>query len=455
MLYRKVIDALVQWAADTERKPLILRGARQVGKTTAVDIFSKQFDHYISLNLEKKEDADLFGRNLPVDQLIRAIFFSRNLPITRNKKVLLFIDEIQESPPALAMMRYFFEYTDMPDLHVIAAGSLLEAVLGKHQISFPVGRVRYMFMYPLTFEEYLMACGEEEAVKLYRQVPMPDYAFPKLLKLFHRYVLIGGMPEVVKRFIKDEDIVALTPIYQGLKTAYLEDVSKYARNPAMVDVIRHAIESAPFEAGKRIKFQGFGQSNYKSREMGEALRTLERAMLLYLVYPATVTEPPVIPDNKKSPRLQFLDTGLLNYFAGLQGHFFKLDDLHSFYQGTLAEHIVGQELMALDVNVPNRISFWVREQKQSNAEVDFIVPYQHHVIPLEVKAGKTGSLRSLHQYMDRAPHNYAVRLYAGPLQITETVSPEGKTFKLLDLPYFLGGQINGYIRWFSEREKQS
>lgn len=195
-------------------------------------------------------------------------------------------------------------------------------------------------------------------------------------------------------------------------------------------------------------FQGFGQSNYKSREMGEALRTLQRAMILYLLYPSIVTEPPVTVDQKKSPRLQFLDTGLLNYIVGLQGHFFKFDDLHSFYQGTIAEHIVGQELLTLDMNRLNKPRFWVREQRQSNAEVDFVIPFQQYVVPLEVKAGKTGSLRSLHQYMDRVGHSYAVRLYAGPLQETGAATSSGKTYKLLNLPYFLAGKINDYLHWF-------
>jgi predicted AAA+ superfamily ATPase len=447
MFYRKVVTVLRQWAAEEERKPLILKGARQVGKTTAVDIFSTDFDYYISLNLEKEEDVEIFERNLTLEELIRAIFFSRNLSFSKNKRILLFIDEIQNSPRALKMMRFFYE-SSPKNLYVIAAGSLLEAVIGKLQISFPVGRVRYLFMYPLTFEEFLTANGEEEAVKLYHQVPLPGYAFSKLLKLFHQYTLIGGMPEVVKKFIKNGDIVALTTTYQSLMTGYLDDVSKYARNPAMVEIIRHAIEAVPFEAGKRIKFQGFGQSNYKSREMGEALRTLQRTMLLYLLYPSTVTEPPLTLDQKKSPRLQFLDTGLLNYFVGLQGHFFKFEDLHSFYQGTIAEHVVGQELLTLDMNRLNKPRFWVREQKQSNAEVDYLIPFEQHVVPLEVKAGKTGSLRSLHQFMDTAPHSYALRLYAGPLQETGATTPSGKTYKLLNLPYFLAGKVNDYLQWF-------
>ncbi len=446
MFFRNVIGELRRWAVEEERKPLILRGARQVGKTTAVDIFSKDFDAYLSFNLEKKEDAAIFNRDLSIDQLIQAIFFSRNVPYTKSKKILLFIDEIQNSPRAVAMMRYFFESAS--NLYVCAAGSLLEAVIGQKQIGFPVGRVRYLFMYPLTFAEFLNACGEEAAIQLYHRVPLPDYAFPKLMKLFHRFSQVGGMPEVIKKFLQQEDIVSLKPVYQGLLTSYLDDVGKYARKETMVEVIRHAIETSPFEAGKRIKFQGFGRSNYKSREMGEALKTLQRAMLIYLLYPATTSDLPIMPDFKKSPKLQFLDTGLLNYVVGLQGYFFQYEDLHSFYQGTLAEHIVAQELLGMDIHAPGKLSFWVREQKQSNAEVDFIVPYRQYIVPVEVKAGKTGSLRSLHQFIDRASHPYAVRLYAGPLQTADAQTPAGKPYKLLNLPYFLAGKLYDYLSWF-------
>ena len=304
-----------------------------------------------------------------------------------------------------------------------------------------------MYLYPLSFEEFLAASGEDQALKCYHTIPFPDFAFTRLLKLFHRYTLIGGMPEIARKYIENKDIAALAPVYQGLLVAYLDDVIKYARNTTMAQVIRHAIESAPLEAGQRIKFQGFGNSNYQSREMGEALRMLERAMLIYLLYPSTVTQPPVRPDLKKSPRLQFLDTGLINYFAGLQDYFFKMENLHSFYKGLLAEHIVGQELLALDMNTSRKPSFWIREKKQSNAEVDFIVPFKQHIIPVEVKSGKTGTLRSLHQFMIRADHPFAVRLYAGSFQKTQTSIPGGKSYTLLNLPYFLAGKLYDYIDW--------
>jgi uncharacterized protein len=448
MFSRKVIVELRNWATMEHRKPLILRGARQVGKTTAVEMFSRDFEQYVYLNLEKYEDANLFTRNLSTEELIEAIYFFKNISGSEGKKTLLFIDEIQNSAQAIAQMRYFYE--SAKHIHLIGAGSHLERVIEPDKPAFPVGRVQYLFMYPLAFEEFLAATGEEKALTYYHKIPFPEFARPKLLKLFHKYALVGGMPEIVRVHTEKADLVKLSEIYEGLMMSFQEDVGKYARNPAMAHAINHAIASAPLEAGKRIKFSGFGNSNYRSREMGEALRTLERAMIIHLLYPSTSAEPPIRPNLKKSPRLQFLDTGLINYVAGLQEFFFKTTDLHSFYQGLLAEHIVGQELLAADLKTSRKPSFWVREKKQSNAEVDFIAQSGPYIVPVEVKAGKTGTLRSLHQFVERSNHPFAIRLWAGPLEKLEAATPTGKSYTLLNLPYFLAGKIQDYIAWLME-----
>ena len=445
---RKFISQLNKWTHSENRKPLILRGARQVGKTTAVNIFSEQFDQYIYLNLEKHDDADLFRRNLKIKELLQAIFLYKN--ITQKKgRFLLFIDEIQNSPEAVSALRYFYE--ELQDIFVIAAGSLFEVMLESKQISFPVGRVQFFFIYPLTFEEFLEAIGEHNALELLDEVPFPEFGYPVLFKLFHTYALVGGMPEIIDKYRRTETISDLNPIFQSLLTGYTDDVSKYARNETMRNIIKHCIESAPLEAGRRIAFAGFGNSNYKSREVGEALKNLERAMLLYLLYPTITTKIPIMVDKKKSPRLQFFDTGILNYVNGLQTLFFKFDDLHSFYKGLLAEHIVGQELLASDISILKKPAFWVREKKQSSAEVDFLVQFDRYVIPLEIKSGKSGTLRSLHQFINRCDHTYAVRMYSGPVSIEKTKTPEGKFFYLLSLPYFLTGKIKDYIEWFLEK----
>ena len=419
-----------------------MRGARQIGKTTIVKHFSENYDVFLSLNLELKADRDLFEKDFLLPDLLSAIYFRLNKPIIGNKKILLFIDEIQNCPKAAAYLRYFFE--DRNDIHVIAAGSLLETIIDKH-ISFPVGRVEYLFMHPLSFSEYLLAAGENEAHHFLQQIPCPDFAHQKLLSLFHEYALIGGMPEAVTAFLNKKDIISCNAVYENLMIAFMDDVGKYAANKTMAAVIRHAMTHASLVSGDRIHFHGFGNSNYKSREMGEALRMLEKAMLLCLIYPTTQTDMPAEVDHKKSPRLQFLDIGLVNHAAGLQQHFFQLDDLNSIYRGHIVESIVGQELLAMQAHNQNSLKFWVREKTQSKAEVDYVIPFEKYLIPLEVKSGEAGTLRSLMQFMETAPHDKAIRFYAGKIQRNILKTPSGKQFQLLNLPYYLVSEINRYL----------
>ena len=195
MFNRNIITNLQNWAENPNRKPLILRGARQVGKTTSVDFFAKNFDQYISLMLENIEDRNIFDPEKTFDDILAAIYFHKNIARDPNKKTLIFIDEIQNSKTAIAMMRYFYEKTS--ELFVIAAGSLLETLIEK-EVSFPVGRVEYMFMHPLTFSEFLGAMNEHEALNILETIPIPQFAHEKLLKLFHQYTLLGGMPEIIK-----------------------------------------------------------------------------------------------------------------------------------------------------------------------------------------------------------------------------------------------------------------
>ena len=442
MYYRCISEDLRAWAQKPSRKPLILRGARQVGKTTEVKTFGQQYTTFLYLNLEIKAHRDLFERDYSINELIAAIHFYLNKKIEQQGLTLLFIDEIQVSPKAAAMLRYFYE--ERNDIHVIAAGSLLETLMGKH-ISFPVGRVEYLFMYPMSFSEYLLALGETEAHSALEQLPCPSFAHEKLLHCFHEYTLVGGMPEAVSVFAKNKDLVATNAVYQALLLSFMEDVEKYAPNRSLATIIRHAIEHAPLESGNRIHFEGFGHSHYKSREMGEALRILEKTMLITLNYPTTKTVAPCEINYKKYPKLQFIDTGLVNYAASLQSHYFKLTDLHSIFMGRIVESVVAQELLASNKMLRQKIPFWVREKSQANAEVDFVFPFQQYAIPVEVKAGKTGALKSLMQYMELTDHAYAIRLYAGKIQTDTLKTPSGKSFQLLNLPYYLTSRIEKYL----------
>lgn len=450
MFQRGISTGLNQWKVKPNRKPLILRGARQVGKTTAIEQFGAGYRQFINMNLELPSDAAVFKSFRDIDELSERIFFLYDQDISLINETLLFIDEIQEVPQALSVLRYFYE--KLPQLHVIAAGSLLETIFdGEWKV--PVGRVEYLVIRPISFMEFLEASGEKAAINQLNHLPVNDFAHSKLLELFKTYTLIGGMPEVVQHYIQNRNLTALSSIYESLIVSFINDVEKYGRNKNMVQVIRHAIKSAFPEAGNRIKFAGFGHSNYGSREMGEALRMLERIHYLQLVYPATVTQLPLIHDKKKSPRLQLLDTGLLNFFGGIQKDLLGSTNLESVYQGKVIEHIVGQELLASKSNVLHQLQFWTRERNDSVAQVDFLLPFNGMLIPVEVKSGTTGRLRSLHLFMDAAPHGYAVRLYGGNFAVDELQTFAGKPFTLLNLPYYLAGKIEDYLTWLVENHK--
>ena len=407
--------------------------------------FALQFEQYLYLNLELAEDRLPFEQFVNIDTLIQTLFFLKNKTYSKKAETLIFIDEIQEVPEALNVLRYFYEQT--PELYVIAAGSLLETLFDQN-ISFPVGRVEYLVVRPVSFPEFLEAMDEKIALQQLQKVPLQSFAHDKLLRLFHTYSLIGGMPEIVNHYVKNKDLTALKPIYESLIVSYLDDVEKYASNSTQVYLLRHAIRACFGEAGKRIKFQGFGKSSYGSREMGEALRTLEKALLIYLIFPNTGATLPLQPDYRKSPRLQVLDTGMLNFFVGVQKEIIGTEDLSSVYHGTIIEHLVGQELLASQFNVLSSLNFWVREKKTSFAELDCLYVYENKLIPIEVKSGAEGKLKSLHLFMNQAPHQMSIRFYSGKLSVSEVKTQQGKMFYLLNLPYFLVSQIESYLDWF-------
>lgn len=444
MLERTITGELIKWKVSASRKPLILRGARQVGKSTIVDELGKTYKNYIKLNLERKEHARIFEEYQNFGSLVNNIFFLNNLE-KDFENTLLFIDEIQEVPEAINLLRFFFE--DIPELHVITAGSLLETILNE-KVNIPVGRVQYLVLRPMSFLEFLQAMGEKQGLVQFENTPMEDFAHDKLMSLFKTYMLIGGMPEVIKNYNGKRDLSLLVPLYDSLLSSYLNDVEKYAKNSSMVQVIRHVLKSMAIEAGNRIKFQNFGQSNYRSREVGEAMRTLEKAFLIHLIYPASSVQLPIFPNKKKSPRLQIFDTGLLNHVAGIQKDILLSSSLESTYQGRIVEHIVGQELLASKFNAFSELHFWTRENKDSSSEVDFIYSLDGLIIPIEVKSGPTGRLKSLHLFMEESPHQFAVRLYDGKVTIDRIDLPSGKYYKLLNLPFYLAGRIEAYLKWF-------
>ena len=442
MLNRRILKLLLEWRERKAHKPLMLRGARQVGKSTVVTELGKQYRYFVSLNLEKSAHSKFFtdyGDN--VTQICQAIALEFNVKIVKGE-TLLFIDEIQEQPSAIALLRYFYE--EMPDLDVIAAGSLLEFTMDEVP-SFPVGRVEQLPMYPLIFEEFLLAMNEQNAFELYRTIPIPDFAHDKLLRLFHQYILIGGMPEVVNEYVNNQNqITPLKRIYASIWDNYRDDIEKYGHNNSEKKVLNHIIHTAPM-VRDRITFNGFGASQYSSREVAEAFRKLHKAGIVKLIYPTTEMQPPIIANIKRKPKIQFLDTGLLNYASNIQQDLLHIKNLNSLFRGYIVNHIVFQELISINDRLHEVPYFWTRESTTANAEVDIVVQHRNMLIPIEIKSGAKGSLKSLHEFMERCDHQFAFRLLGNKFNIEKSTTRSGKEFILINLPYYCVGKIYDWI----------
>lgn len=437
MFTRDILTELKKWTFTANRKPLVMRGARQVGKTTAIDMFSKDFDQYIKLNLEKANEREIFEKEYTFPDLLTSLFIYAGKK-RMGGKTLIFIDEIQNSPKAVALLRYFFEKA--PDLYVVTAGSLLESIMDK-RISFPVGRVEYIAMRPCSFREFLFATGNEQLVEMLEKPEVPMFLHSQFLSWFKKYATIGGMPEVVSRYAEDADITALDTIYNSLIQSYSEDVDKYADSATQALYIQHIISNVFSEGGKKITFEKFGGSTYRSREMREAFRVVEKTMLVRLVYPCTSAIIPPAPNLARKPRLHVLDTGLINHSLNIMGQMVFNSDISETHRGIIAEHIVGQELLAAGFSISRNLYFWTREKADASAEVDYILPYNGKLIPIEVKSGSIGKLRSLHFFMDNAPHSVAVRVYQGEYLVQKAKTIAGKEFTLLNLPFYLVHRI--------------
>jgi uncharacterized protein len=449
MAFKRIIqEYLWQWKLSSTRKPLIIRGARQVGKTTVIRDFAKSYTYLVVLNLEKAADRRFFDNFDDVQTIAEALLLAHNIPSSGLQDTLLFIDEIQESPKAIQLLRYFYE--EIPTLHVISAGSLLEFAIQRVP-SFPVGRVEFLYLYPMNFQEYLEALGKQALLEQLNEVPVKPFAHHTLIDAFHRYAIIGGMPEVIKTDLEESNLSDLTKIYESIWSTYKNDVEKYTSSDTERKVIKHLMDVAPLFMDERIKFQGFGNSNYRSREVGEAFRTLDDAKIVRLIYPTTGLQPPLKADLKKSPRLQFLDTGLVNYTLGIQAEMLAMSDLNSAYKGAVIPHLVTQELISLQDVSSHVPYFWVREKTQSSAEVDLLYAYNKLVLPIEIKSGSTGSLKSLHQFIEAVDHPYAIRIYGGSFNVEQAITPNKKPYLLLSLPYYAGTMLPQYIAWFTSK----
>jgi predicted AAA+ superfamily ATPase len=449
MLKRNIFNYLRSWKHELSatpglRKPLIVRGARQVGKTSAIEEFgNSKFESFVALNLEKSVDQALFSNVGDIKQVVAAIELHTKKRIIPGQ-TLLFIDEIQNSSEALKQLRYFYE--DMPQLHVIAAGSLLDVFIDRNKFEIPVGRVEYCYMHPCTFDEFLLATNNQIALEMLSQFTLSD-SIPTaqhglLLRLFFEYALIGGMPEVVARYAAGETPLALDRIYESLLVGYRDDIGKYA-TPAQAVYLRHCLEHAPRSVGMQIAYQHFAESKFRSREISQAFDTLEFAHLVTRVYSSRSVQPPLVPNQRKAPKLLFVDCGLVNYKLGQREKFATLSALENVFQGQLSEQMVGQTLLSFGQASEPALTYWYRDKVGASAEVDYLYLLNGQLIPIEVKAGSSQKIQSLYVMIDELmqlnpttiPH--AIRVYSGPLTVQKMSTPKENQFTLISLPYYL------------------
>ena len=440
MFRRNIISKLEAWKQDKKHKPLILRGARQVGKTTVVNEFGSQFDNYLYFNLERNENAKLFEMEIPLDDLVNMLYASAG-KVKKEGTTLVFIDEIQNSPKTIALLRYFYE--QRPDLYVIAAGSLLENLVDV-KVSFPVGRVQYLALRPCSFSEFLGAIGKYNLLAVLSQKAEYTVAFhEQLMHLFNQYTIVGGMPEAVQQYAETQDVIGIEDVYETLVQAYKDDSEKYVRGNKLTDVVRFILSYGWAFSGETITLGNFANSGYKSREVGEAFRLLEKAMLLELVYPVSSTQLPIIPETKRMPKLIWFDTGLVNYQAGIRKEIIGSTDMVDSWRGHIAEQITAQELLALEDRVGHHRSFWAKPN--NGAEVDFIFAHNSKLYPIEVKSGTNAHLRSLQVFMDSSDVNIAIRIWSKTYSIDKVKTIHGKEFSLINLPFYLIGNLRSVL----------
>lgn len=440
MFRRNIISKLEAWKQDKKHKPLILRGARQVGKTTVVNEFGSQFDNYLYFNLERNENAKLFEMEIPLDDLVNMLYASVG-KVKKEGTTLVFIDEIQNSPKTIALLRYFYE--QRPDLYVIAAGSLLENLVDV-KVSFPVGRVQYLALRPCSFSEFLGAIGKNNLLAVLSQKAEYTVAFhEQLMHLFNQYTIVGGMPEAVQQYAETQDVIGIEDVYETLVQAYKDDSEKYVRGNKLTDVVRFILSYGWAFSGETITLGNFANSGYKSREVGEAFRLLEKAMLLELIYPVSSTQLPIIPETKRMPKLIWFDTGLVNYQAGIRKEIIGSTDMVDSWRGHIAEQITAQELLTLDDRVGQHRSFWAKPN--NGAEVDFIFAHNSKLYPIEVKSGTNAHLRSLQVFMDSSGVNIAIRIWSKPYSVDKVKTIHGKEFSLINLPFYLIGNLRNVL----------
>ena len=395
---RLVDNILLDWKNSSRRKPLIVRGARQVGKTFTITNFgTTNFKNLVVIDFERNHRfKNIFENDLQPARIIDELELATGKKIAQGE-TLVFFDEIQECPGALVSLRYFYE--EMPGLHIIAAGSLLEFAMG--ELSFPVGRIQFAEIFPLNFLEFQMALGNERAVEYLSGTPkeLSDTAHQFLLKQVKDYFFVGGMPEAVKTFAATKSINRAIEVQGEICNSLKQDFAKY--NPHIdKQCLSGVFTSLAMNVGKQTKYASLS-NDFSNPTIKKACNTLVQAKLVHTIHSVNPQGFPLQILTSKVFKTCMLDIGIMNFLCGIYktDEYFK-NDLLNIYRGAMAEQYIAQEIV---MNQNNELFYWSRQAKSSAAEIDFVMAVNDRIIPVEVKSAKAGSLRSMHQYLKEFP----------------------------------------------------
>ncbi len=436
---RLITSELKNWQTQHEHMPLILRGARQVGKTYLVEQFAEQnFTNLVTANFEFQPGlADAFT-NLDPQQICKKLSLLTGQEIIPGQ-TLLFLDEIQECPQAIMALRYFKE--KMPALHVISAGSLLEFILDDESLRMPVGRVHYMYLKPLSFYEYLLATGRHDLYEFLNNITLkesiPTALHELLLSILNEFIILGGMPNVIKYYLREKNILAAERQQTSILTTYNNDFGKYA-SKANHKYLQLLFNKAPGLVAQHFKYIDV-DPDIRAREIKTALTLLQSAGIINKIKMTQASGLPLSTQvNEKKFKLLFLDIGLTLRASQIDAQSLLQDDTLLLNRGALAEQFVGQELAAYATPYEEyQHYYWQRDVKSSSAEVDYLAQVGKYIIPIEVKAGKTGRLKSMHTFLREKQQPVGVRISQHPLNLEKNV---------LSVPLYMINELPRLVR---------
>ena len=442
-MYRFALSYLKEWKDKPGRKPLIVRGARQVGKSFLVQMLAREeFDSLVEINFEREpEAATLFESKSP--RRILPLLEARYDRSVSPGKSLLFLDEIQAAPMVLAALRYFHE--ELPELHVVAAGSLLEFVLEEPIFSMPVGRIEYLHLGPMQFEEYLLALGRDKLREFLRDYainePMPEGLHLELMRLLRQFTVLGGMPESIKTYLETNSQKDADAVKQSILSTYRDDFNKY-RTRVEHGRISKVFAKIPLLVGQKFKYSEVDRDE-RARSLARALDLLCLARVAHRVNHSDANGLPLGAEaNDRDFKVLFMDVGLLCRSCGLNlADVEAAGDMMLVNSGTVAEQLIGQHLFYCGQFFEEpELHYWRRQKASSSAELDYVRAVGPHIVPIEVKAGKTGRLKSLHLFLRKKGLDFGLRFNSDVPSLMEG------EYRLLSLPLYMVGQARRLCR---------